>query len=67
MIDFEKELLSLTVRPEAATLFSVRAVDAALQAAKTAFPEYRLTIEKQPVGGAVVKTDGMRVQRWLRL
>lgn len=62
----ERNLLSLTPKSEAATLFSASQIDESLAAARVAFPEYPLAIEAR--GELfVVATDGKKVCRWLRL
>jgi hypothetical protein len=63
--DWRKELLSLTPREEAATLFPIGEGAEALERARRDFPEYRLEIEARGPYAAVIVTIGMRVMRWL--
>jgi hypothetical protein len=60
------ELLTLTVREEAATLFVPEAAPAMLAKASGDFPDYLLIIEDREAG-SVIRTEGVRVQRWLRI
>jgi hypothetical protein len=59
------DLLTLTVREAAATVFPLPMAENMLSRAKVDFPEYRLVIERRECG-AVVRTDAMPVKRWLR-
>lgn len=62
----DRALLSLTVKPEAATLFSAAQCDETLAAARKAFPDIVLKVEAR--GKLfVIATDDAKVPRWIRI
>lgn len=61
-----KELLSLTVNEDKATLLNSYSAGARLIEAREAFPEYTLTVQPRDAF-FVVCTDDMKVKRWLRI
>jgi hypothetical protein len=61
-----REIPSLSVRCETATIYPTESAETTLAQARADFPDYALEIE--PVdGGVIIKTAAsMRVPRWLR-
>lgn len=62
-----REIPSLTVRREVATIYPVERANEVLSQARADFPEYALELETVE-GGVIVKTSpSMKVARWLRV